>query len=158
LNSPRLVMSDKLPSHVERPHGRRRNGFARVLVPCGVAAAFWLLSASRYTTFVPNRSVTLPLHAEATLQKCSTLHVLPGPPTDFAQRTKSDRFVDGTRATLLRNASLWTGDASQYEIHGADILLDKGMIKFVGYASEKDLAKYGDFVTVDVGGSWVTPG
>ncbi|KAH0827801.1 hypothetical protein J3R83DRAFT_3426 [Lanmaoa asiatica] len=59
---------------------------------------------------------------------------------------------------LLKNASVWTGDSLRYEIHGADILLDKGIIKFVGYASEENLAKYKDFLTVDVGGSWVTPG
>ena len=103
-------------------------------------------------------SVRLPLHAEETLQKCSMLHVKPGPPADFGRRTQSDRFVDGTHATLLKNASVWTGDSLQYEIQGADILLDKGIIKFVGHASEEILAKYGNFLTVDVGGSWVTPG
>lgn len=153
---------DKLPTYVtqlgvvERPQGRR-NRLARVLILCSVAVVVWLWSASRYT-FVAKDPVRLPLHAEETLQKCSMLHVQPGPPPDFARRTQSDRFVDGTRATLLRNASVWTGDALRYEIHGADILLDKGIIKFVGHASEDIFAKYGDFLTVDVGGSWVTPG
>ena len=86
------------------------------------------------------------------------LHVQPGPPADFSQRTESDRFVDGTRPTLIRNASVWTGDPSHYEIIGADILLDKGIIKFVGQVSEENLVEYENLFMVDVGGSWVTPG
>lgn len=151
---------DKLPTYtqpvvIERPH--RRNRFARVLILCGATVVVWLWSASRHT-FVARNSVRLPLHAEETLQKCKMLHVQPGPPPDFARRTQSDRFVDGTRATLLRNASVWTGDPLQYEIHGADILLDKGIIKFLGHASEETLAEHGNFLTVDVGGSWISPG
>ncbi|KAF8558348.1 composite domain of metallo-dependent hydrolase [Imleria badia] len=152
---------DKIPTYtrtgvVEKPQVRR-NMSARVLILCSVTVVVWLWSASR-CTFAAKDSVMLPLHAEETLQKCSMLHAKPGPPPDFARRTQSDRFVDGTRATLLKNASLWTGDPLQYEIHGADILLDKGIIKFLGHASEEILANYGDLLTVDVGGSWVTPG
>lgn len=153
---------DKLPTYtqlgaLERPQARTGNRLARALSLCSVAVVVWLWSASRYTLLAKD-SVTLPPHAEETLQKCSTLHVKPGPPADFARRTQSDRFVDGTLATLLRNASVWTGDPLQYELHGVDVLLDKGIIKFVGYTSEDNLAKYGDFHTFDVGGSWVTPG
>lgn len=153
---------DKLPSYhaqpgsTERPQPRK-NRLARVVTLCSAAAVVWIWSASRYT-FVVEESVRLPIHAEETLQKCRMLHVQPGPPPDFAQRTKSDRFVGGTRATLLRNASVWTGDHDQYEILGADILLDKGIIKFIGHASEENLAEYRDLLMVDVGGSWVTPG
>ncbi|KIJ61332.1 hypothetical protein HYDPIDRAFT_96756, partial [Hydnomerulius pinastri MD-312] len=51
-----------------------------------------------------------------------------------------------------------TGDSAGYELYGADILLDKGIIKFIGQAHQGLLAEYKDLVTVDVGGSWVTPG
>lgn len=149
---------DKLPTFTyTRPPQVHRNKLARVFILCGAIVVVWLWSASRYV-FVAKDSVRLPLHAKETLQKCSMLHVQPGPPADFARRTQSDRFVDGTRATLLKNASVWTGNPLRYEIHGADILLDKGIIKFLGHASEEILAMYGDFLTVDVGGSWVTPG
>lgn len=153
-----IWLMDKLPSYqwVERPQVRK-NRLTRVVTLCGVAAVVWIWSTSRYSLMAKD-SVKLPIHAEETLQKCSMLHVQPGPPPDFARRTQSDRFVDGTRATLLRNASVWTGDSLQYEIQGADILLDKGIIKFVGHASEEDLAVYDDLLTVDVSGSWVTPG
>ena len=153
---------DKLPSYhaqpggVERPQVRK-NKLARVVTLCGAAAVVWIWSTSRYT-LVAKDSVTLPIHAKETLQKCNMLHVQPGPPPDFARRTQSDRFVDGTRTTLLKNASVWTGGPLQYEILGADILLDKGIIKFVGHASEENLALYEDLLTVDVNGSWVTPG
>ena len=153
---------DKLPSYRAQPEavGRpqvRKNKLARVVTLCGAAAVVWIWSASRHTLVLKD-SVRLPIHAEETLQKCSMLHVQPGPPPDFARRTQSDRFVDGTHATLLKNASVWTGGPLQYEIQGADILLDKGIIKFIGHASEENLAVYGDLLTVDVGGSWVTPG
>ncbi|KAF8444526.1 composite domain of metallo-dependent hydrolase [Boletus edulis BED1] len=144
------------PGRVERPV--YKNGLARVLILCSVTVVVWLWSASRYTVSIAKESVRLPFHAEETLQKCGMLHVKPGPPPDFARRTQSDRFVDGTSATLLKNASVWTGSPLQYEIRGADIMLDKGIIKFLGHASEDVLANYGDFLTVDVGGSWVTPG
>ncbi|KAG6372339.1 carbohydrate esterase family 9 protein [Boletus reticuloceps] len=151
---------DKLPVYTQPGRVERlvhKNGLARVLILCSVTVVVWLWSASRYTVSVAKESVRLPFHAEETLQKCGMLHVQPGPPPDFARRTQSDRFVDGTPATLLKNASVWTGGPLQYEIHGADIMLDKGIIKFLG-PSEDILANYGDFLTVDVGGSWVTPG
>ncbi|KAF8135494.1 composite domain of metallo-dependent hydrolase [Boletus edulis] len=144
------------PGRVERPV--YKNGLARVLILCSVTVVVWLWSASRYTVSIAKESVRLPFHAEETLQNCGMLHVKPGPPPDFVRRTQSDRFVDGTSATLLKNASVWTGSPLQYEIRGADIMLDKGIIKFLGHASEDVLANYGDFLTVDVGGSWVTPG
>ncbi|KIJ18775.1 hypothetical protein PAXINDRAFT_71407 [Paxillus involutus ATCC 200175] len=151
---------DKLPTYTEvavekpRPH---RNRLSRVLALCTTSAAIWLWSASRYVS--PGKeSVKLPLHAQETLQKCQMLNVKPGPPADFTERIQSDRFVHGTRATLLRNASVWTGDSAGYEFYGADILMDKGIIKFIGQAHEGLLAMYDDLVTVDVGGSWVTPG
>lgn len=126
-----------------------------------MALALCLLSAGSLLLSLPQlallgkQSVQLPLHAEQILQKCHMLHAKPGPPSNFHQRTKSDRFVEGTRATLIRNASIWTGD---HEITQGDILLDKGIIKFVGHASPNMFNKFKDLVTLDVGGSWVTPG
>ncbi|KAG9316550.1 carbohydrate esterase family 9 protein [Chiua virens] len=154
---------DKLPSYypsnrshlgsVERPPARRKK-LSRIFIFCGAAAAVWLWSASHHT-FGPEHSIKVPLHAAETLQKCNMLHVLPGPPPNFAQRTQSDRFVPGTHPTLLKNTSVWTGDS---EVYGADVLLDKGMVKFIGHTSEENLADYEDLISVDVGGSWVTPG
>ncbi|OAX43328.1 composite domain of metallo-dependent hydrolase [Rhizopogon vinicolor AM-OR11-026] len=152
---------DKLPiySPVDRPRLRRSRltlGTA-ALTLCSISAAVFLLSLSQLT-FFGKQSVQLPFHAEQTLQKCQMLHARPGPPNNFHERAQSDRFVKGTRATLIRNASIWTGDEEQYEIFQGDILLDKGIIKFVGHASQDLLSRYKDLVTLDAGGSWVTPG
>ncbi len=46
--------------------------------------------------------VNVPLHAEDILDKCRLLEVPPGPPPDFYARERSDRFVTGTRPTLVK--------------------------------------------------------
>lgn len=124
------------------------------LTLCFISVTSLLLSLSQLA-LLGKQSVQLPLHAEQIQQKCNMLHAKPGPPSNFHQRTKSDRFAEGTRATLIRNASIWTGD---HEITQGDILLDKGIIKFVGHASPGMFNKFKDLVTLDAGGSWVTPG
>ncbi|KII92269.1 hypothetical protein PLICRDRAFT_37059 [Plicaturopsis crispa FD-325 SS-3] len=105
----------------------------------------------------------VPLHAQEILRKCDALDAQPGPPSDFHLRTSSDRFAKGTKATLIRNASIWTGhiegDGEGLVIHG-DLLLDKGLIKAVGAISAQTLAAYDDseLITHDAAGAWVTPG
>lgn len=124
------------------------------LMLCFISVASLLLSFSQLA-LLGKQSVQLPLHAEQILQRCNMLHAKPGPPSNFHQRTESDRFVEGTHATLIRNASIWTGDQ---EITQGDILLDKGIIKFVGHARPGMFNGFKELVTLDAGGSWVTPG
>ena len=47
-------------------------------------------------------SVRVPIHAEEILDKCRMLDAKPGPPEDFNLRGYSDRFVPGTKATLIK--------------------------------------------------------
>lgn len=152
---------DKPPTHNEvvvasfRPRTRRCNwNFKYLSLLC-----LWgvYLAASR-TVFVHDDFTALPAHAQEALHQCKMLNVKPGPPDDFFLRSRSDRFVEGTSPTLLRNASVWTGDSAGYELRDVDILLDKGIIKFVGQAHQGVLHGYGSLITVDVGGKWVTPG
>ncbi|KAG1808290.1 composite domain of metallo-dependent hydrolase [Suillus subaureus] len=154
---------DKLPTYSESPpvdfprlaRWKLKHRMAPIaLTLCLISGASLLLSLSQLA-LLGKQSVQLPLHAEQILQRCNMLHVKPGPPSDFHQRTESDRFVEGTHATLIRNASIWTGDQ---EITQGDILLDKGIIKFVGHANPGMFNKLKDLVTLDAGGSWVTPG
>jgi hypothetical protein len=110
----------------------------------------------RYRT---SSTPTIPIHASKTLQKCRHLHTKPRPSPDFDLRKQSDRFVPGTRATLIRNATIWTGGANGLEISNGDLLLDCGLIKAVGRVDGRELEAYGmDLVVMDVGGAWVTPG
>lgn len=100
----------------------------------------------------------MPINAAEIVHKCLKLEELPGPPKDFHLRTTSDRFQAGTRPTLLKNATIWTGHLSGHEVIRGDVLLDKGLIKAVGRVKQSLLETYKDLVTVDVAGAWVTPG
>jgi len=82
-----------------------------------------------------------------------------GPTDDFARRRKSDRFEEGTRPVLVKNARIWTGEKNGTQVVHGDILLDKGLIKSIGHLSDI-AARYTDdeIDTVDAKGAWVTPG
>jgi hypothetical protein len=101
-------------------------------------------------------SLRVPLHAEENLAKCRALDVFPGPPKDFHSRRSSDRFVPGTKAVLIKNATIWTGGDTGHEVVLGDILLEDGLIKDVG--ADINLKGYKDLVVHNVGGAWVTPG
>ncbi|KIY68393.1 hypothetical protein CYLTODRAFT_421612 [Cylindrobasidium torrendii FP15055 ss-10] len=99
--------------------------------------------------------VPLPLHSEKILAKCRSLHDIPSPPKDFADRQTSDRFVPATRPTILRNATVWTGRSSGLEVlDGVDILLDGGIIRTVGHGIKSSQ----DVEVKNLQGAWVTPG
>ena len=100
----------------------------------------------------------VPFDAAEIIHKCHALNTLPAPPSDFHQRTHSDRFVHGTPPTLFKNASIWTGRDSGNEVVAGDLLLDKGLIKAIGFIEDATLAEYKDLVVIDAGGAWVTPG
>ncbi|KAK4046878.1 hypothetical protein OIV83_005774 [Microbotryomycetes sp. JL201] len=68
------------------------------------------------------------------VQRCERLNLVPGPPNDFDRRSESDRYVQGTPRTLIKNATVWTGhdDPERRILHAHDVLLDKGLIIDVG--------------------------
>ncbi|KAF9012180.1 composite domain of metallo-dependent hydrolase [Hymenopellis radicata] len=122
-----------------------------LLLLCG-CLSIWTF----YRVAKDNDAVPLPLHAEETIAKCRNLHSVPSPPRGFSDRERSDRFVPGTRPTLLKNATLWTGRDAGLEIVHGDLLLDGGIIKAIGTV---DAGSYGDELdVVDVEGAWVSPG
>ncbi|TFK54416.1 composite domain of metallo-dependent hydrolase [Heliocybe sulcata] len=146
-----------LPAYAPAHKKPRRHGVWRALLASLLVLT--LLRLPFYWDLRPHRTSRVPAHAAATLQKCRALDVLPGPPADFNKRTASDRFVEGTKPTLIRNATVWTGRRKGKEIlHGADILLDKGLIKSLGHLHEALIQSYDDLVHVDAKGAWVTPG
>lgn len=100
----------------------------------------------------------VPINAAQIVQQCQALHVLPGPPKNFHHRTESDRYVAGTPPTLVRNATIWTGRVSGYEVITGDLLIDKGIIQGVGKLRKGALEAYKDLVVIDAAGAWVTPG
>jgi hypothetical protein len=107
----------------------------------------------------------LPLHAEQSVARCASLTLSAGPPTGFHNRPQSDRFVPGTKPTLLHNARIWTGEDNGTQILPGDIFIDKGIIKGVGNVNLSTfgleinaMIARGELDVVDVHGAWVTPG
>jgi hypothetical protein len=106
-----------------------------------------------------------PLHAEQILTRCAPLKISAGPPAGFHDRTQSDRFVRGTKPTLLHNARIWTGESNGTQVLRGDIFIDQGIIRGVGnvnlsaFGLEIDaMVARGELDVVDVRGAWVTPG
>jgi hypothetical protein len=100
-----------------------------------------------------------PPHATSTISRCRSLRMKAGPPKEFHKRLASDRFVYGTKPVLIQRGTIWTGLANGTEIIHGDILLDKGIIKSVGYIRRGTLEAYGsDLVVIDAKNAWITPG
>ncbi|KZV83009.1 hypothetical protein EXIGLDRAFT_729044 [Exidia glandulosa HHB12029] len=96
---------------------------------------------------------------EAILARCAALHTPVRPSSDFRTRTTSDRYVPGTRAVLVKNATIWDGEDVLPGDGRADVFLDGGIVKFVGDFSKSGLEFEGvEYDTLDAGGAWVTPG
>lgn len=142
-----------------------RNIRGNLLVVLIVLVGFQLyfLCSSFPTLF--RRTEQLPFHAERSLARCASLRVSPGPHTSFHDRTESDRFEHDTKATLLHNARIWTGEKNGTEVIHGDVFLDKGIIQGVGNLNLSALRSHingklarGELNVVDVHGAWVTPG
>jgi len=102
--------------------------------------------------------VHVPFNAAQIVEKCRSLNITPGPPNNFHSRSESDRFVPGTRPTLIKNATIWTGRVYGHEIVLGDILLDKGIIKGVGEIKPSVIQSYKKLFVIEANGAWVTPG
>ncbi|KAJ7220031.1 hypothetical protein GGX14DRAFT_585165, partial [Mycena pura] len=126
-----------------------------------ILALLAVLLASNFAAFAfffqPQRPTRLPLHAEATLARCRALHAKPEPPRAFHSRTVSDRFQPGTRAVLVKNATIWTGLVDGFEVLKGDIFTDAGIIIQVGTINQS-LLDLNEHDIVDAKGAWVTPG
>nr|GAT48836.1 carbohydrate esterase family 9 protein [Mycena chlorophos] len=148
-------MEKTLPAPLaQRPAPRRRVRLLQLALI--VQAAVLLYPLSLYLQWSPTRSQNVPINARTIVAQCKSLQLTPGPPDDFYSRGQSDRFEAGTKPTLIRNATIWTGgDDGAQVVHG-DILLDKGIIQKVGSVDVQTLSA--ETVVVDAAGAWVSPG
>jgi len=107
-----------------------------------------------------NHGSQVPFHAEKIQARCRALNTKPGPPSDFYNRTISDRFAEGTKHVWIRNATIWTGRLQGLEIIMGDVLLVNGIIKAVGHVDlqSMDLNDRDKVVILDAHGAYVTPG
>jgi len=145
---------DKSGVHGYRTRFNGKSLAAVFLTFASLAALNASLSDWQYTKHLDN----VPFDAAEILEKCNALKALPGPPSDFHQRSHSDRFVHGTPPALFKNASIWTGRVSGNEVVAGDLLIDRGLIKAIGLIEDSALAEYKDLVVIDAEGAWITPG
>ncbi|CCM02332.1 uncharacterized protein FIBRA_04424 [Fibroporia radiculosa] len=133
-----------------------------LLALCAVVATATFLAYNAYlssiTANATKRVQHVPLKAQRILAQCAALQAVPGPPENFLARDTSDRFEPGTRPTLIRNATLWTGARNGTEIVYGDVYMDRGIVKGIGYIPQALYAGVGDVEVIDAGRAWVTPG
>ena len=94
---------------------------------------------------------------EHILSKCKYIKASAGPPPDFHSRQQSDRYVPGTKPTLITNATIWTAGQNGTEVVYGDVLLHDGIIKAVGKVP-LHLSQDLQLNVIDAHGAWVTPG
>ncbi|KAJ3568395.1 hypothetical protein NP233_g5740 [Leucocoprinus birnbaumii] len=118
-----------------------------------------LLARNIYGVISFNRRLQyVPQNAKEIWARCQQLKMPAGPPSNFHERTVSDRFEAGTPPTLIRNATIWTGRVNGLEVVKGDILVDQGLIQAIGDIEPAYLNSFAGLVTVDANGAWVTPG
>lgn len=107
-----------------------------------------------------------PPHVVEGLAKCKV--IAKSPPTfnslQNLKRSHNDRYAPGTQDTLLKNATIWTGNKDGEEvIHGGDVLLVNGLVKKIGKGLQVEQLKREGLVKshveeVELDGAWLTPG
>jgi hypothetical protein len=138
---------------------------AKVILILALLAGLQLYFIGDSFPTLSHRVGQFPLHAEQSLARCTSLKIYAGPPVGFHDRAQSDRFVPGTKPTLLHNARIWTGENNGTQVLQGDIFIDKGIIQGVGnvnlsaFGLEVDaMIARGELDVVDVHGAWITPG
>ena len=133
---------------------RRPLAFFTITVVCVLTLVVRFYSLPTY------RSAALPPNHASIRARCASLPRKPSPPGWFPDRTSSDRFVPGTRAVLVRNATIWTGRVNGLETIKGDVVLDKGLVKAVGVVPKTLLKslEQESFDVIDAKGAWLTPG
>ncbi|KAJ7028309.1 hypothetical protein C8F04DRAFT_1291263 [Mycena alexandri] len=121
-------------------------------------AAKFLLALTLGLWALPSRFLTRQTYQIPA--QCSSLNSPLDPPLGFTAtrvNSGSDRFVSGTRPTLLKNAKILTGARNGTEVIYGDVLLDKGVIMAVGYIPEHFMAAK-NLDVIDAAGKWISPG
>lgn len=156
-----------------KDHYPRRDALGRYfrIATCGTALIYLL------ATFTPSQSsnldfpwpgkpdpAPLPGFINEGIKQCG---IISRPPPNHKHATEerkySDRYVPGTKAVWLRNATVWTGEQGGEEVlYEKDVLLDGGVVRKIGSGDEiRELIKGrhdDETEEVHVNGAWLTPG
>ncbi|WFD00477.1 hypothetical protein MYAM1_003226 [Malassezia yamatoensis] len=92
---------------------------------------------------------------EADLLQCQLASAVAGPPPNFSKRKVNDRFWNGTQATYIINATVWTGNEILSEM---DLILDRGLIQSIEKSGGLKNKYNSHANTIHASGRWVTPG
>lgn len=155
-----------------KDHHPRREALGRWfrIVTCSTALLYILVSLSQssnvdfpWPTKPDPTPAPLPSFVKDGMKQCE---IIKRPPPNHRRATSdrkvSDRFVEGTKAVWLRNATVWTGEQGGEEVlYETDVLLDGGVVRKIGSSDEiKELVKGKDkdVEEVHVNGAWLTPG
>lgn len=151
-----------------------KDRFAKRVKLAGLAClAFIVYAQWTQITASSNSQTALPsAHLSAdklqeNLQVCSKLRSKPSDPIGLG-RHKNARYIDGHRATLIKNATVWTGEPKAgtsaedarkgkgFEWITADVLLEHGLIKKVGSIDTSSVSS--DTLVFDAEGRQLTTG
>lgn len=145
----------------KKTRSRYRRGWTELLIPAIVL--LWLLKPAQLFEFPFPRPAPSPVpdFVKEGLRQCEIIQrPNPNPQPFTAKRKVSDRHVPGTKPTVLKNGTVWTGEKDGQEVlEGATLYLDGGVIRKIG--SEKEILELvadKDADVVDLHGAWVTPG
>ena len=116
------------------------------------------MTITRKFSYKNPNSLGIVAHQEGILQTCAVLKVQAGPPAGFYSQKVSDRFQLGTKSTLIRNATIWTGEGNGSVAVSGDILLDGGIIEAVGHVPSDMILGTRVIEVYDAKGAWITPG
>lgn len=166
-------MDDELPKYsvvdqyANHRRTRRRN---RTKIIAGVTALaclyFWTWTTPQ--TFRPS---TVSLLSQERLNvdyaTCAQLRKIPKDPS--GPRERNARYVDGHKAVLIRNATVWTGEPTtavsaedssaghEYAWMNADVFMEFGLIKRVEAGIDEASLK-GDYSVFEANGRMLTSG
>jgi len=127
-----MAAMDASKAFAAQPEHARPKPYRRVLF-----SALLLFAVLHLAVQLPHLSQgwhesNVPLRAAETLARCRALNSKPGPPPTFSSRVQSDRFQEGTKPILIRNATIWTGRLNGSDVVLGDVYLDKGIVKALG--------------------------
>ena len=126
-----------------------------VCILLGLSCLLWFTWETSHQTPDSRRSL---VDREGILQTCAALKVPAGPLADFHSRKVSDRFQPGINPTLIRNATVWTGEGNGTVVLLGDILLNNGIIQAVGHIPSEITPETRVIDVYDAEGAWITPG
>jgi hypothetical protein len=157
------MSSKSRPSEVFRPRlSPSRMPTVVILLSIAVTLAIFISSSTILSTLVSLSATpgvhNVPFDADEIRARCMSLKSLPEPAQAFHSREVSDRYEQGTNATLIRNAVIFTGEKGGNVTIRGDILLDKGIVKSIGRVPRWLLERASNLTIVNANGAWVTPG